>query len=130
MGIVFSEEQQYKPQYQYEDYTKRRPGRNIYKINKKKVFWRGEEVYGANGNNFIDLGSGYGKDFKYVFYRGYKIKSISRDFSLLDGKYAKDLVRVYYRGIQVVGADVNSFKVTKAKGVYDKYNKYLNGNKL
>ena len=37
----------------------------------KKVYWRGNIVDGANGNKFLNLTNGYGKDDNHIFYRGF-----------------------------------------------------------
>ena len=71
MGGIFSNEEQYKPKYNPHKYTKICPGRNTYKIHGKKVYWRGNIVDGANGNKFLNLTNGYGKDDNHIFYRGF-----------------------------------------------------------
>ena len=128
MGGIFSEEEQYKPKYNPNDYTKRRPGRNVYKIDKDKVYWRGEQVDGANGKEFSDICGGYGKDSKYVFYKGFKLKTKGpRHFQVLADKYAKDALNVFYRGKVIYAADTDSFKVDTNGAAHDKNYNYTNG---
>jgi hypothetical protein len=123
MGGVFSNENQYQPKYNIKDYTKRRPGRNIYKVDNNRVYWRGERVNGAHGYNFVDIGNGYGKDNKYVFYKGFKIKNAyPLSFKVLTNKYAKDYNNIYYKGV-IVKANVNSFRITKKGRALD--NSYI-----
>lgn len=128
MGALFSEEQ-YTPKYNQQEYTKRRPGKNIYKNDGKIVYWRGEQVEGANVRYFIDFGCGYAKDNKYVFYKGFKLTT-SGVFKILPNKYAKDEKNVYYRGIKIKSVDIDSFTSKKNGKVYDKYNVYMNGKKI
>ena len=131
MGILQSSEEQFKPRYREKDYTKRRPGKNVYKIDGENVYWRGEKVEGVNGSNFSDFGHGYAKNHKYVFYKGFKLKATDTDsFMPLSYKYAKDINNVYYRGRVIPIADVNSFIVKTNYSAQDKNNKYYRGKKL
>jgi len=129
MGTIFSNDEQYIPKYKQTDYTKICPGKNVYKIDNKTVYWRGDKVEGANGIDFIDFGRGYAKDTKYIFYKGFKL-TISGKFKLLSNKYAKDEDNVYYRGIKIPLADVDSFISKKNGKASDKYFVYLNGKKI
>lgn len=128
MGAVFSNEKQYIPAYKPSEYVKRRPGKNIYKINKNKVFWRGERVEGAKGKEFTDLDEGYGIDTTYVFYKGFKLKTTDvRNFQVLKNKYAKDSMHVYYRGNIIPGADVDTFESDRYGNAFDDNYKYKDG---
>ena len=125
MGGIFSEEESkpkytrrifklYKPKYNKKDYTKICPGINSYKIYKKDVYWRGDNIIEANGLNFIDIGSGYGKDLENVFYKGFKIKvNDLKSFKIIYDKYSKDKFNIFYMGKKMLDVDVNSFKVDK-----------------
>jgi hypothetical protein len=89
----------YRPKYNNKEYIKRFPGKNIYGIDDNLVYWRGEKVNGANGLFFKDLGFGYGKDNKNIFYNSNRIeiKTLS-SFVVLYNGYALDDMVLYYKG--------------------------------
>ena len=136
MGGLFStlpdEEQidSFEPKYNQRDYKKRRPGKNIYKIDDNSVYWRGDRVDGVNGKEFVDLGQGYGKDDHYIFYIGIKIAKVSTNFRVLCKGFAKDTVNVYYRGQQIPKADARTFKVGIDGTAKDKSSYYKHGKKI
>ena len=101
MGGLFSSDE-YIPKYNPNEYNKQRPGKNIYFIDNKYVYWRGKKVNYANGLKFTDYGYGYGKDDKHIFYMGYILHD----------------------------ADLKSFKVLRNKLAIDKNFKYKNGKKI
>lgn len=129
MGALFSQEEIYDPKYTAKDYTKIRPGKDIYKIHKNIVYWRGEPVEGVRGDSFVDLGCGYGKDNFKVFHKGYILKlSNPKKFKVLKNNYAKDSTYVYYNGKIIENADVLSFSIDKNGRVSDAYAVYNKGN--
>lgn len=131
MGILFSNEIKYVPNYTTTEYIKRRPGKNTYKIHKKKVYWRGEVLEGANGMEFTDLGEGYGKDNTYVFYKGFKIHtSEPMYFHTLKNKYATDNVNIYCRGKKIKGVDIKTFESDRYGDAHDKNYKYKDCKRL
>lgn len=101
MGII--ESKQYKddiPQYSKKTYKKNFPGINRYKTYNNKVFWEGEIVDGAKGDNFIDIGYGYGKDNKFVYYNGKKLQvSKVRTFNTIRKNYASDGITSFFKDI-------------------------------
>ena len=46
----------------------------IYAKDWHKVYFRGEEVKGADVGTFENIGAGYAKDFKTVYYNGEMMK--------------------------------------------------------
>ena len=129
MGGLFSSNE-YIPKYNPAEYNKQRPGQNVYGIDKKFVYWRGERVNNADGTTFKDYGDGYGKDKKHVFYKSYIMKKPDLDtFQGLTNDYAKDYKNVYYQDRILVGADVKTFKTNKDRTTIDKNFKYLYGKK-
>lgn len=113
MGALFSTNEKYNPKYSLKDYTKQRPGVNVYKIHNNMVYWKGERVEGARGSSFIDLNDGYGKNKNNVFYKGHKIKtSDHKSFVNLNNNYAKDSINVYYKGNIIRKTNSKSFKTS------------------
>lgn len=128
MGGLFSEPSvaKYKP----EEYEKIRPGKFVYKKDKRDVYWRGDIVSFANGLEFTDMGSGYGKDKKNIYYEGKTIGTLYPKFRVLPNGYAKDNRNVYFRG-RVTTADPVSFQVLKNKDyAKDVYGQFYKGNNI
>jgi hypothetical protein len=126
-----SQSNEYQPKYNPKEYTKKLPGQNTYRINKNSVYWRGEKVNGAQGLVFIDIGYGYGKDDKNVFYNSHKIEiGDLQSFESFYNGYAKDYLDVYYKGRILSGADTKSFKMTKCSNPVDAYYNYSYGKKV
>jgi hypothetical protein len=90
----------YVPNYKESDYKKIRPGQNIYKIDKKNVYWRGSKI-NADGATFQNLKYNYGKDINNIFWDG-KITDIPiteiESFLCLKKYYAISENYVYYKG--------------------------------
>uniref|UniRef100_A0A6C0JMP0 Uncharacterized protein n=1 Tax=viral metagenome TaxID=1070528 RepID=A0A6C0JMP0_9ZZZZ len=126
-----SQSNEYQPKYNPKEYTKRRPGQNIYGIYENAVYWRGKRVNGAHGLSFTDLGFGYGKDDKNVFYSGQKIETSGVDsFQVFINGYAKDDDDVLYDGNILHGADVESFRMNKDGTANDRQYKYSYGKRI
>ena len=126
MGITSSS---YVPKYKASEYTKRRPGKNIYNIDGKNVYWRGRKI-NADGKTFENLTTGYGKDINNIYWSG-KIIDISPNektsFKSLKYYYAKSKQNVYYKGY-IINADPKSFRINKYNEIiYKKY--YKDGKK-
>lgn len=125
MGELFSKPSvaKYKPS----DYEKRRPGKFVYKKDKGDVYWRGDIIPLANGKEFTDMGSGYGKDRKTLYYDGKTIGDMHSGFRVLKNGYAKDNRNVYFRG-RLTTADSKTFQVSKTKGFgKDAYGRFYKG---
>jgi hypothetical protein len=60
----------YTPKYNPNEYSKVRPGKNTYKKDNQNIYWRGQIVPNADIKTFDDLGDGYGRDRRHVFYKG------------------------------------------------------------
>jgi len=124
MGELFSKPSvtKYKPS----DYEKRRLGKFVYKKDKGDVYWRGDIVPLANGREFTDMGSGYGKDRKTLYYNGKTIGNMYPGFRVLKNAYAIDSRNVYFRG-RLTSADPKTFQVSKtewfAKDAYGRFTK-------
>ena len=117
----------YVPNYKESDYKKIRPGQNVYKIDKKNVYWRGHKI-NADGSTFQNLKYNYGKDINNIFWDG-KITNIPiteiESFLCLKKYYAKSQNYVYYKG-KIIEADVKSFVINKDV-IKDKKFFYKNG---
>lgn len=101
MGNRISSEhhQEDEPTYVVSDYIKKRPNQNIYKRDKKSVYWRGEKIDGVDIASFVDLGYGYGRDDRHVFFEGIHMPKINpKHFTTLVDGYAKYKTRTIYNG--------------------------------
>lgn len=86
------------PVYTKKDYKKYLPGVNVYKKHNNNVYWKGDIVESACGQNFIDMSYGYGKDNKSVYYNGKKIEVHKvRNFEIIKKNYATDDIHIFYK---------------------------------
>lgn len=92
----------YIPKYKTAEYTKIRPGKNIYKKDTHTVYWQGQIVPNAKVDTFVDLGSGYGQDDNHIFYKGRTILDNRRkSLRVKTDGYAKYGQRLYYNGNEI-----------------------------
>jgi uncharacterized membrane protein YvbJ len=126
MGISSSYE--YTPKYKPKNYYKQFPGKKVYKIDNKAVYWRGERVNEASGETFVDYGEGYGEDDSNVYYKSF-IMNTKGKFKVLGHKYAMDSMKIYYKGKEIMNADKKTFKIYKNGTVRDKNYEYIYGKK-
>lgn len=92
-----------------------------YAKDKNKVFYKGQEIIGADSSTFKVLDALYSKDKNQVFFEGKgMVGSNSSNFEKIDssGDYTKDKNQVFYRGKEIVGADLLTFKLLD--GLYSK----------
>ncbi|MCK4635671.1 MAG: DKNYY domain-containing protein, partial [Candidatus Moranbacteria bacterium] len=78
----------------------------------------------------IDLGGGYSKDDKYIFYHSHFLNADFTSFEVIDSQYhhyAKDKDHVYYTGKIIDGADQDSFEVLNYNYSRDKKHIYFYG---
>ena len=129
-----------------------------YEVIGTKVYYNGQIVSGASSHTFKDLGFGYAKDSKKVYYCGKsfsttpsrfvaltdgyamdsfdvyyfgkKIGASTAGFKVLSDGYAKDAFDAYYCGKEVVGSTASSFKVTGNGYAQDNWAKYYLGKKI
>ena len=94
-----------------------------YEIIGNKVYYNGVHVSNAYAHSFKDMGWGYAKDSRYVFYCGKKLTDNPSRFKVLADGYAMDSFDVYYFGKEIE-ASTAGFKVLSdgyAKDAFDAY---------
>ena len=99
-----------------------------YKIDGNSVYWKGNKVY-LNGDVFIDLQGGYGRERNYMVYNGKKTDIRVHKFKYIKDGYGKDCKNVFYNGKIVRGADSNTFNVLERGYGVDK-NHHYKGDKI
>ena len=118
----------YVPKYKSSEYIKIRPGKNIYKIHKQNVYWRGQKI-NADGKTFENLQNAYGKDINNIYWSGVKINITPpeiKSFILLKYYYAKSKNNAYYKG-KIIKVDLKSFKINNYGDILDINYFYENG---
>lgn len=100
-----------------------------YEIVADKVYYNGVLVSNASAHSFKDLGYGYAKDSKKVYYCGKKLTDNPSRFKALTDGYAMDSFDVYYFGKEIE-ASTSGFKVLKDGYAKDAFDAYYCGKKV
>ena len=100
-----------------------------YEIVADKVYYNGVLVSNASAHSFKDLGYGYAKDSKKVYYCGKKLTDNPSRFKALSDGYAMDSFDVYYFG-GVIDASTAGFKVLSDGYAKDAFYGYYCGKKV
>lgn len=99
------------------------PHERGYEIIGSKVYFNGTFISNASAHSFKDLGWGYAKDSRRVYYNGKKLTDNPSRFKALTDGYAMDSFDVYYFGKEIK-ALTSGFKVLSdgyAKDAFDAY---------
>ena len=105
------------------DHNPMPPHERGYEIIGTKVYFNGDIVSNASAHSFKDLGWGYAKDNRRVYYNGRKLTDNPSRFKALTDGYAMDSFDVYYFGKEI-GASTSGFMVLSdgyAKDAFDAY---------
>ena len=100
-----------------------------YEIVADKVYYNGVLVSKASAHSFKDLGYGYAKDSKKVYYCGKKLTDNPSRFKVLADGYAMDSFDVYYFG-EEIDASTAGFKVLSDGYAKDAFYGYYCGKKV
>lgn len=111
----------------YDYYGGGMPSLTSYAKDKNAVYEScGEILENADTNTFENMGDGYARDKKYVWYiaetvMGGDVKTIQS----LGGGYAKDVSQVYFDGLPLKNADPKTFEVISDTWLDDRGNKHI-----
>ena len=100
-----------------------------YEVVANKVYYNGVLVSNALAHSFKDLGYGYAKDSKKVYYCGKKLTDNPSRFKVLADGYAMDSFDVYYFG-EEIDASTAGFKVLSDGYAKDAFYGYYCGKKV
>ena len=100
-----------------------------YEVIGDKVYYNGVLVSNASPHSFKDLGCGYARDSKKVYYCGKKLTDNPSRFKALSDGYAMDSFDVYYFG-EEIDASTSGFKVLSDGYAKDAFDAYYCGKKI
>ncbi len=98
---------------------------NDYGKDIKCVFYKGNQISGANPNSFELIKGGYAIDDTRAYYYGDSISTSSnKNFEVIDGYYSKDHKNIYYRNNPLNVCSVKDFNFVYNDGSENKWERW------